>query len=83
MPADFWNISNKIEVIEQWERNYQDREQAFRHDERKAAISAARAVAVAYASISHDMLSRPIYGNENGEIIINIDSYYDQLENNE
>ena len=43
-------ISNKIEAIEKWERNYQDREQAFRHDERKATISAARAVAVAYAS---------------------------------
>ena len=43
-------ISNKIEAIEKWERNYQEREQAFRHDERKATISAARAVAVAYAS---------------------------------
>lgn len=43
-------ISSKIEAIEKWERNYQDREQAFRHDERKATISAARAVAVAYAS---------------------------------
>ena len=43
-------ITSKVETIEKWERNYLDREQAFRHDERKATIAAARAVAVAYAN---------------------------------
>lgn len=48
-------ITTKVEAINRWERNYLDREQAFRHDERKATIAAARAVAVAYAN------SRPRY----------------------
>lgn len=43
-------ITSKVEAIEKWERNYLDREQAFRHDERKATIAAARDVAVAYAN---------------------------------
>ena len=43
-------ITNKVEAIENWERRYLDREQAMRHDERKATIEAARAVAVAYAN---------------------------------
>ena len=43
-------ITNKIEELEQWERNYQERELAYKHDERKATIAAAQAIAVAYAS---------------------------------
>lgn len=42
-------IGNKVASIETWERKFMEKEQAYRHDERKAAISAARAIGVAYA----------------------------------
>jgi len=42
-------IGNKVASLEAWERKYLEREQAYRHDERKASISAARAIGVAYA----------------------------------
>lgn len=42
-------ITTKVESLEKWERNYMDREQAYRHDERKAQIAASKAVAIAYA----------------------------------
>lgn len=42
-------IGNKVASIEAWERNYLEKEQAYRHDERKAEISAARAIGVAFA----------------------------------
>lgn len=42
-------IGNKVASLEAWERKYAEREQAYRHDERKASIAAARAIGVAYA----------------------------------
>ena len=44
------SITTKTEAIEKWERNYLDKEQAYRHDETKYAIKAAQAVATAYAT---------------------------------
>ena len=43
-------ITSKVESLEKWERNYMDKQLAYEHDERKAIISASKAVAIAYAN---------------------------------
>lgn len=50
-------IGNKVSSLEAWERKFLEKEQAYRHDERKATISAARAIGVAFARNQ----PRPIY----------------------
>ncbi len=43
-------IESRVSSIEKWERSYMEKELAYRHDERKASIAAARAIGVAYAN---------------------------------
>lgn len=42
-------IGTKVEALQNWELRYMEREQAYKHDERKAVIEAAKAIGEAYA----------------------------------
>ena len=50
-------IGNKVASLEAWERSYREKELAYRHNEKKASIEAARAIGIAYAKNQ----PRPIY----------------------
>lgn len=42
-------ITTKVEALDSWERSFREKQLAYAHDERKATIKAAQAVATAYA----------------------------------
>jgi hypothetical protein len=54
-------ISSKVEAIHKWERDYQDREQKYAHNEKLATIEAAKAIGVAYAKSQPKVVYKTYY----------------------
>lgn len=48
-PYNLYKIETKVEALQNWELRYMEHEQAYKHDEKKAVIEAAKAIGEAYA----------------------------------